>query len=166
MFCLEIHQASESDANLFRLQKNLDQDVVVLVWCWLLSQNNFIMLEIKARLEAAGSGEHLGTVDIPVDLLDSRRCSFFDLQQCVLHGVLQGGQDNATRQVISTSYKQSFEHANFQVRIFDGHSGPELTSIDFPPNLDAWLCWQAQLAQLAQLASTRSTRSTRSTSNT
>ena len=97
------------------------------------------MLVASCVIEAAGSGERLGCVDILSSMLDVNQSCWLDLQRLVF----------AT--VRAKFFSKSSEMSVACVRILDGHNGPEMTTCEFSKSavqacVKAWLGWTRRVA--------------------
>ena len=90
------------------------------------------------RIEVAGSGQALGCLAIPEDVLDYRTSCWLDLQALV-HQYLQVAPD-------VPCFLAGEALSYFQVCLFDEHNGRELTKVDvMDTNCDAGFRWLSSL---------------------
>lgn len=88
----------------------------------------------KCKVEAAGSGELLGCVDVSSSMLDVHQSCWLDLQKLVFE-----------------TFRNKLCTSAACVRLFDGHNGPEMTACEFSKSVlqacvKAWAGWSQRVA--------------------
>ena len=115
---------------------------------------------MQLTLEAAGSGMVLGCLSLPPSLLNASTSCFMDLQTLVFD-LLSKSSD--TSQAAQLTFQMPC-----QVRVFDGHCGPELTCVaSFDLAVTTWTNWLTKVRRsIAQTATATAITATTATTTT